>query len=89
MNADLPEDGTSSSLLADVRNGDAAAWIRLGRWIGPLILKWCRRAGLQPADNAAPRGRSGSVRARGSCPPGYTKIRRLLKALCFQCIVDI
>jgi RNA polymerase sigma-70 factor (ECF subfamily) len=50
MNADLPEDGTSSSLLAGVRNGDAAAWIRLARWIGPLILKWCRRAGLQPAD---------------------------------------
>jgi RNA polymerase sigma-70 factor (ECF subfamily) len=50
MNADVSEDGTSSSLLASVRSGDAEAWIKLARWIGPLILKWCRRAGLQPAD---------------------------------------
>jgi RNA polymerase sigma-70 factor (ECF subfamily) len=50
MNADSSEDGTSSSLLASVRSGSAAAWIKLARWIGPLILKWCRRAGLQSAD---------------------------------------
>lgn len=50
MNADWPKDETSSSLLAGIRSGDAAAWIRLARWIGPLILKWSRRAGLQAAD---------------------------------------
>ena len=45
-----PDDDTSSSLLVRVKNRDPDACLRLVEWIGPFILSWCRRAGLQPAD---------------------------------------
>ena len=49
--ASLPlADDTSSSLLTRAKNRDTEAWMQLVRWIGPLILDWCRRAGLQLAD---------------------------------------
>lgn len=44
-----PED-TSSSLLSRVKNQDAEAFLQLIHWIGPFILRWCLRAGLQSAD---------------------------------------
>ena len=43
-------DDTSSSLLARVKNQNADAWLQLATWVGPYILGWCRRAGLQAAD---------------------------------------
>jgi RNA polymerase sigma-70 factor (ECF subfamily) len=52
MSAPKPasDDNTDSSLLARVRKQDADAWIQLVKWIGPLLLHWCQRAGLQAAD---------------------------------------
>ncbi len=44
------KDDTSSSLLTRVKKHDAEAWLQLVQWIGPFILRWCRRAGLQAAD---------------------------------------
>ena len=41
---------TSSRLLHDVKAEDKEAWYRLVRLYGPLVLYWCRRAGLQEAD---------------------------------------
>ena len=46
----LSGNDTSSSLVARVKNHEAAAWQQLIEWIGPFILRWCRRAGLQAAD---------------------------------------
>jgi RNA polymerase sigma-70 factor (ECF subfamily) len=43
-------DDTSSSLLSRVKNQDADAFLQLVHWIGPFILRWCLRAGLQSAD---------------------------------------
>jgi RNA polymerase sigma-70 factor, ECF subfamily len=42
----------SSSLLDRVRAQDQAAWGRLVELYGPLVYRWCRRAGLQAADAA-------------------------------------
>jgi RNA polymerase sigma-70 factor (ECF subfamily) len=50
MSAPSPADDTRSSLLARVRNRDADAWMRLVQWIGPFVLRWCRRASLQATD---------------------------------------
>jgi RNA polymerase sigma-70 factor (ECF subfamily) len=40
----------SSSLLVHVKNGDGRAWDRLVRLTSPLVHRWCRRAGVPPAD---------------------------------------
>ncbi|MGL4552902.1 MAG: RNA polymerase sigma factor [Gemmataceae bacterium] len=40
---------TSSSLLSRVRAQDEDAWRDLVRWIGPFVLRWCGRAGVEPA----------------------------------------
>jgi RNA polymerase sigma-70 factor (ECF subfamily) len=70
---------TSSSRLDRVKANDQDAWRRLVKLYSPLVLFWCRRAGI-PADNRAdlfqdvfravtryignfPRERSGSFRA--------------------------
>jgi len=45
-------DSTSASLIERVRNFDEAAWSRLSAIYGPLVYRWCRRAGLQEADAA-------------------------------------
>src|SRR5690606_4676990 len=41
---------TSLSLLSGLRARDAEAWRRLVHLYGPLVVSWCRRFGLQPAD---------------------------------------
>src|SRR4051794_31074652 len=41
---------TASSLLERVRQRDTGAWERLVRWSGPMVLYWCRRAGLATED---------------------------------------
>jgi RNA polymerase sigma-70 factor (ECF subfamily) len=43
---------TSSGLLRGVQARDQAAWQRLVALYGPLVYRWCRLAGLQPADAA-------------------------------------
>ncbi len=43
---------TSSSLLLQAKASNQAAWDRLVSLYSPLIYRWCRRAGLQPADAA-------------------------------------
>jgi RNA polymerase sigma-70 factor (ECF subfamily) len=43
---------TSSSLLARVRAGEAAAWDRLVAVYAPLVWHWCRESGLQEQDRA-------------------------------------
>jgi RNA polymerase sigma-70 factor (ECF subfamily) len=50
MSEPTPSDPTDSGLLSRAVRQDADAWLQLVRWIGPSILRWCRRAGLQPAD---------------------------------------
>lgn len=49
-----PESGaaTSLSLLARVREQDNEAWSRLSHIYGPLVYRWCRRAGIEPSDAA-------------------------------------
>ena len=42
--------GTSWSLVERARGGDQAAWSQLIAWINPLLLHWCRKAGMQDAD---------------------------------------
>jgi RNA polymerase sigma-70 factor, ECF subfamily len=42
----------SSSLLHRVQSYDPAAWERLVNLYTPLVFRWCRRCGLQPADAA-------------------------------------
>jgi len=49
-NYQLSVGSTSSSLLRRVRELDQDAWQRLSDLYGPVIYKWCRGAGLQPAD---------------------------------------
>ena len=49
-NQQLSAGSTSSSLLRLVRRQDQDAWRRLSDIYGPVIYKWCRRAGLQAAD---------------------------------------
>jgi RNA polymerase sigma-70 factor (ECF subfamily) len=48
--AQLPS--TSTSLLAQVKGQDAQAWRRLTHIYGPCVYRWCRTAGMQPADAA-------------------------------------
>jgi len=43
-------DVTSLTLLERVRSRDSAAWQRLVELYTPLVLFWCRRAGLGPED---------------------------------------
>ncbi len=43
---------TSFSLLHRVRADDQDGWRRLVRLYGPLVLFWCRRAGVPHADRA-------------------------------------
>ncbi len=43
---------TSVSLLRRLRCQDPDAWVRLSRIYGPLVYRWCRRAGVS-ADEAA------------------------------------
>ena len=43
---------TSGSLLQRARARDAAAWEKLTKVYGPLVYRWCRRAGLQASDAA-------------------------------------
>jgi RNA polymerase sigma-70 factor (ECF subfamily) len=42
--------GTSASLLAQARDGQACAWDRLVKLYSPLLHVWLNAAGLQPAD---------------------------------------
>jgi RNA polymerase sigma-70 factor, ECF subfamily len=42
----------SSSLLMRVRLSDQAAWERLVNVYSPLVYRWCKESGLQPADAA-------------------------------------
>jgi RNA polymerase sigma-70 factor, ECF subfamily len=50
MNPAPAADETRSSLLLRVRDQDAEAWRQLVLWIGPFILRTCRKAGLQATD---------------------------------------
>lgn len=45
-------DSTSASLIERVCRFDETAWNRLSAIYGPLVYRWCRRAGLQEADAA-------------------------------------
>lgn len=45
-------DSTSTTLLEGLRVQDQAAWDRLVRVYGPLVVHWCRTAGLDEADRA-------------------------------------
>lgn len=47
-----PPASTIYSLLQDARALDAQAWQKLIGLYGPLVLAWCRQAGLDPADRA-------------------------------------
>ena len=42
--------GTSPSLIARIRANETLAWDRLVTLYGPLVYRWCQRAGLQPSD---------------------------------------
>jgi RNA polymerase sigma-70 factor (ECF subfamily) len=52
MSSPSESSATSSSLLARVRAGEAAAWERLLAVYAPLVWHWCRDAGLQEQDGA-------------------------------------
>ncbi len=43
---------TSVSLIRRLRDKDPDAWSRLTRIHGPLVYRWCRRAGLRTDDTA-------------------------------------
>jgi RNA polymerase sigma-70 factor (ECF subfamily) len=43
---------TSPTLLRGAQSGDADAWTELVTVYGRRVYRWCRRAGLQPADAA-------------------------------------
>jgi len=43
---------TSSSLIRQVQKNEPDAWDRLCSLYAPLVVDWCRQAGLQPADTA-------------------------------------
>jgi RNA polymerase sigma factor (sigma-70 family) len=45
-----PQSSTDSSLIRKVQAQDQAAWGRLVEWSGPLVLHWCRGAGLSAED---------------------------------------
>ncbi len=42
----------SSCVLGQVKAKDPLAWERMVKLYGPMIYRWARRAGLQPADSA-------------------------------------
>ncbi len=42
----------SSCVLGQVKAKDPQAWARMVKLYGPMIYRWARRAGLQPADSA-------------------------------------
>jgi RNA polymerase sigma-70 factor (ECF subfamily) len=44
------QDSTPSSLLEQLRAKERGAWERFVHWVGPLVLYWCKRAGLPPED---------------------------------------
>lgn len=44
------DEATSPTLLLAVRGGESGAWHRLVRIYGPLLVRWCRRCGLQESD---------------------------------------
>ena len=46
------DDSTSVSLLARLRIRDPDAWVRFSRIYGPLVYRWCRRAGVRTDDVA-------------------------------------
>ncbi len=46
----MSADDTRSRLLVRVKNNEPDAWLKLVKWIGPFIVRRCRRAGLQAAD---------------------------------------
>jgi RNA polymerase sigma-70 factor (ECF subfamily) len=46
------EDDTSSTLLRQVKAQSPVAWNRLVSLYSRLVYRWCRKAGLQPADAA-------------------------------------
>jgi len=41
---------TSTTLLAGMRAGDEAAWVRMVNLYGPLVYSWCRRSGVRDED---------------------------------------
>jgi RNA polymerase sigma-70 factor (ECF subfamily) len=45
-------DSTSSSLLMQVKKGDALAWQLFADLYGPMVYQWCRQAGLTEPDIA-------------------------------------
>jgi len=47
-----PSDPTSASLLQRARQQDEQAWGQLVHLYGPLVHRWCRRAGLREDDVA-------------------------------------
>ncbi|NBO92744.1 MAG: sigma-70 family RNA polymerase sigma factor [Planctomycetia bacterium] len=46
---DSASDDTNSSLLSRVRIREENAWIELVNWIGPFVMRWCIRAGVDPS----------------------------------------
>ena len=50
MSGDIDNPLTSPTLLASVLAGEQRAWQQFVRIYGPLVLQWCLRSGLQPAD---------------------------------------
>jgi DNA-directed RNA polymerase specialized sigma24 family protein len=53
MTTTSPLAADATGLLARARGRDADAWVQLVRWFGPSVLRWCRDAGLSPADAEA------------------------------------
>ncbi|MHB8901598.1 MAG: RNA polymerase sigma factor [Thermoguttaceae bacterium] len=45
-------DSLSGRVLVQVKAKDPRAWERIVKLYGPMIYRWARRAGLQPADSA-------------------------------------
>jgi RNA polymerase sigma-70 factor (ECF subfamily) len=52
MSGGPPSSATSRSLLARVQADEPEAWERLVHLYAPLVLRWCRAAGLQDQDAA-------------------------------------
>jgi DNA-directed RNA polymerase specialized sigma24 family protein len=48
-----PSADAGSSLFGRAHQRETDAWLQLVRWFGPGVLRWCRDAGLPPADCAA------------------------------------
>jgi RNA polymerase sigma-70 factor (ECF subfamily) len=52
MSSHDPTPSASTSLLVDLRRGNADAWRRWTYLFGPVVHDWCRAAGLQEQDAA-------------------------------------